>query len=373
MRRPRRSVLRLLSLAALFWPVCHATQGFAQDDEARFEFGGDLYAAGEAPVLRGEAAGSLFAAGERVRSEVELDGSAHLAGRAVGVAAPVGGNVYAAGWSVEIEAPVAGDVSAAAYMVEVDAEVAGTLRAAASEVEIRAPVGAALLAAERVRLDAEIRGDARIMAEEVDWGPDARIGGRLTLAEDAAAPPPSVIPPERVERFAGEPWERAGPGPVAVVIGAVLGVLGTIGAVVLVQALFLGAVPGWTEALAFDLAERPFRSLGAGFLAASALAGSIPVLAITLVGAPLIVVSILAIPLAGLAGVALGAWGIGAALWRLANRPAPEGFWLRLLIGVIGLLALGLLSLIPIAGWVILVAVTLAGLGAACARIIGRA
>ncbi len=373
MRRPRRGVLRLLALAVLLWPIWPVTQGFAQDDQDRFEFGGDLYAAGEAPILRGEAAGSLFAAGERVRSEIELDGTAHLAGRAVGVAAPVGGNVYAAGWSVEIEAPVAGDVSAAAYMVEIDAEVAGTLRAGASEVEIRAPVGAALLAAERVRLDAEIIGDARIMAEEVDWGPGARIGGVLRLAEDAAAPPPSVIPPERVERVAREPWEHAGPGPVAIVIGAVLGVLGTLGAVVLAQALFLGAAPGWTEALAFDLAERPFRSLGVGFLTLSALAGSIPVLGITLVGAPLIVVSILAIPIAGLAGVALGAWGVGAALWRLANRPAPGGFWLRLLIGVIGLVALGLLSLIPIAGWVILVAVTLAGLGAAGGRLAGKA
>ncbi|MFO7855786.1 MAG: hypothetical protein R6V44_11305, partial [Paracoccaceae bacterium] len=216
-------------------------------------------------------------------------------------------------------------------------------------------------------------GDARIMAEDVDWGPDARIGGVLTLAEDATAPPSSVIPPDRVERTAREPWERAGPGPVAIVIGAVLGVLGTAGAVVLAQALFLGAAPGWTEALAFDLAERPFRSLGVGFLALSALAGSIPVLGITLVGAPLIVVSILAIPLSALAGVALGAWGLGAAIWRVANRPAPEGFWLRLLIGVIGLFALGLVSLIPIAGWVILVVVTLAGLGAACTRITGRA
>src|SRR6056297_2449638 len=224
MRRPRRGVLRLLALAVLLWPIWPVTQGFAQDAQDRFEFGGDLYAAGEAPILRGEAAGSLFAAGERVRSEIELDGTAHLAGRAVGVAAPVGGNVYAAGWSVEIEAPVAGDVSAAAYMVEIDAEV-----------EIRAPVGAALLAAERVRLDAEIIGDARIMAEEVDWGPGARIGGVLRLAEDAAAPPPSVIPPERVERVAREPWEHAGPGPVAIVIGAVLGVLGTLGAVVLAR------------------------------------------------------------------------------------------------------------------------------------------
>lgn len=364
-----RRVAPILAATLILSPF----QAFAEEPEGgRLAFAGDLYVAGEAPEGLGAAEGSVFAAGERLTLEGPTARVAHLAGRWVSVAAPVGGNLYAAGYEIEVGAPVAGDATLAAHEVEVSAPIGGVLRAVATEVRVGAPTGALLILAERVTLDGEVAGDAHIRAEEIVLGPDARILGTLSVPEDVTfLPADREVPAARLEKLAEAEWE--GPGPVAAVVGAVLGLLGTAGVVLAVQALFVGAAPRWSEALAFDVAERPFRSLGVGFVALSALVGAAPVLAMTLVGAPLIVAVVLALPLAGLAGVALGAWALGVGLWRVLDRPAPEGFWRRLGIAALGLAVLGVLSLVPILGWVLLVAVTLAGIGAAGTRLAGKA
>ena len=359
-----RLSLALLACGLMSLPV----QTLAQAEADRLDFAGDLYVAGEAPEIPDSRRRALFAAGERVDAVGETTGAAHLAGRRVTLSGPVGGNLYAAGYEVQVRAPVGGDASLAGYAVTVSAPVEGVLRVGASEIEVTAPAGALLLAGERIVLDAEVAGDARLYAEEVEFRPGASVAGTITVldrSELTGAPPA-----DRVERVATGEWD--GPGFVAVALGALFGLLSTLALVLAVQALFLGAAPAWSEALAFDLAERPFRALGVGLLTASALVGSIPVLGATVVGAPLIVLALIAAPLAALCGWALGGWGLGAGIWRLANRPAPGGFWARLLIGLIGLAALALLGLIPIAGWVIFMAVTLAGLGAAAGRLARR-
>jgi len=257
--------------------------------------------------------------------------------------------------------------------VTVAAPVGGTVRALGQRVEIDAPAGALLVAAETVRLNAEISGDAWIMVERLELGPEARIGGTLTLGAETA-PPLDGVAAGGVERVAYEVAEMRAPGVMAVIFGVLWGVVAGALVVLAAQAVALGAAPGWTEGLAFDVMERPFRSFGAGFLAVAALIGAIPLAAATLIGLPVAALALAFVPVALLFGYALGVWTLGAAVWRAVDRPAPESFGRRMLVGLAGLVAAALLSLIPFFGWMTTVVLTLIGAGAASARLLrGRA
>lgn len=359
-----RPLLLLLPLLALL-----AVPGHAEDNSLqRLEFSGDTYVRGAAPPLPPGATGALFAAGETLRSQTETTGSAHLIGRRITVAAPVGGSLYAAGYEIDLNAEIRGDATLAARSIHVSAPIDGALRAAAADLTVTAPVGALLVTARRVRIDSVVAGDARITARSVEFGPNSRIDGQLILSERSAAPVSErVAPADRVARTI-DVERPAMPGALAWVAGVLASLVFGAGAVLAMQAALLGGAPVWAEDLAFDMAERPFRSLGAGFLTLAAAAGSIPLLAVTIIGIPLIFVMVFLLPLLLLAGYALGAWALGAAIWRAADKPAPLGFGRRMLIAVIGLAAAALLALVPVLGWMVGVALTLAGVGAASTR-----
>lgn len=365
---------RLAPLFACLALLAGAQPGQAEEDSARMELGGDLYVAGEAPGLGGGPVEDLFAAGQSLRPDLEVTGSAHLAGRRVSVRGPVGGNLYAAGQDVRVEAPVGGDATLAGYDVVVAAPVAGDLRAGASSIVVDSDVGGALLAAgERVEINAVVAGDARIRAEDLRFGPGARIEGELVLIapEDVASPPASVVPPERLERRAAQGWGPEG-WSLWSVFGAVASALFGVTLLILaIQAALVAVAPRWSEEMAFDAADSPFRCLGAGFAALAALIGAVPLVAVTVIGAPLAPLILLAAVAAALGGYALGAWALGMTIWRWLDRAPPFGFWKRFGIAALGLALAAGLGMIPVLGWMLGVALTLAGLGAAAIDALG--
>ncbi|MEO1687977.1 MAG: hypothetical protein AAFU61_08740, partial [Pseudomonadota bacterium] len=200
--------------------------------------------------------------------------------------------------------------------------------------------------------------------------PRARIGGDLMLTTREA--------PDLAGRVAGvatlEVEEEGAPDRPSswrVALGVTGGLLfGTL-AVLAAQATAFAAAPRFSDEAAFDMAERPFRMAGLGLLTLAALVGAVPVLAATVVGLPVAALALAAVPLALLTGYALGAWGLGAAIWRAMDRPAPGGLGARLLIGLIGLATLSLLGLIPFLGWLLATAATFAGLGVILSRSLG--
>ncbi|MEM1313187.1 MAG: hypothetical protein AAGI51_01430 [Pseudomonadota bacterium] len=371
MTRPSPLPRLIARLAAVATALALALPAAAEDQDpaAAFEFSGDRFVSGSSPDIGAEPARSVFAAGETVRSPAPASGSVHLAGRRVEQSAPVAGSVYAAGQTVRLSGETGGDASLAGQEVHATAPVSGALRAAARRIEVDAPVGALLAFGRTVRLNAEVAGDAYILAERLELGPEARILGTLSLGVEEA-PDLDGVALGPVERIAVENFDD-GPGVVALVLGLIWSVV--VGALLILaaQAAFFGLAPRWSDELAFDVMERPFRSLGLGFLALAALVGAIPIAAATLIGLPLAAFALALTPLALLAGYALGAWALGASLWRAVDRPAPEGFGARLLIGLAGLAAAALLALIPFFGWMVSVALTLVGVGAGAARLFG--
>lgn len=367
-----------LVLAVLL--LCLPALAAAAEKEARFDIDSDSYMAGGSVTFSGpEGTDDLYMAGEDTTVAAALGGSAHVAGRRVHVTAPVGDALYAVGFDVEVSGAVGADASVAGYSVDVSGPVAGDLRAAGSEVTLDGDVaGYALLTGERVSLGGSIGGDAVIAARKLAFGPDATVAGALTVyAENPGAVevPARVAPPERVtvkalETFDRGAWRMRGPVPstAQIVGGFLMGVLVTGLFAAVVSAVAPEAFAAWRA----TAAARPGRALVSGFLVASMLSGSVIVLVFTLVGVLLVPFVFFLTWLVLFCGYALGAYVIGAWVWRTAGRAMPEGFWGRFGVATLGAFLTALAWLVPVLGWFFVMGLTLVGVGALAAHVLPR-
>ena len=359
--------MRVLMIALL--ALCAALPARAETP-AGFSLGGDVYVAGGQVTHAADGAASIFMAGETVRQSAGIAGSAHLAARRVIVAGPVDGSVYAAGMDVALRDVVAGDATLAAYTATIEAAVGGALRVAASRVDVTAPIGAsALIRADRLRLDAPIEGDAAIATDRIEFGDAARVAGTLRLYSndhDAIELPESVIAADRVERLPRAEWDGIDrPELVRLSWWHLLGgFLGGVVVVALLAALVAAVAPKTLAGMRRRVLARPFATLGYGFLTLSALIGAAVMLALTLVGLFVSPAAIALAALTGFAGYVVGAYSFGAGLLIAVGRGEPTSLGQRAAAAFAGALVAGLIALIPILGWLFVLALSLAGAGA---------
>ncbi|WP_421905513.1 hypothetical protein [Mameliella sp.] len=353
-----------------------AVPALAQDEVATL--GNDIYKAGQSVRMDEDGRDDAFLAGERVRLAAPVTGNAHMAGRWVDIGAELGGSLYAAGQRVRIEGAVAGDAAVAGYTIAVDAPVAGDLRAFGSEVSVMAPIGESMiLNGEIVELDAPVAGDAVISTRELTFGPGARIDGTLTLYEEEVGTlvvPEEVVPAERItrielryKRVSGafqhpDGGDKRSFGEVAadyLTWGVVIGLIAAVAALIAPKAM---------GGFADDLAARPFRNVLSGFLGLSVLLGGGVVVALTMIGALLTPFFWLAALALGLAGLVVGAFGLGAKV--LSFAPALSKSWIsRVLAGVVGAMLTAMIGLVPFLGWIALMAIVAAGAGTVSKRL----
>jgi hypothetical protein len=341
----------------------------AQDDT--FRFGGDAFATGGTVTLDESGLEDVFGAGERVELAAPVGGSAHLAGRRVVAGGDIGGSLYAMGADLTVSAPVAGNALLFGYDVAIGAAIGGNLRAAGRTVRLAAPVaGSALLAGDTVSIDAVIGGDAAIDAEVVDFGPGARIDGTLTLyGRDTAAVdvPASVAPADRIERRASDERPEAPSGMMEDPSGWLALAAGFVGGVLVLAVLvFLAALiaPVGMERLGARIADRPLRTLWIGFLTLAALIGATVLAILTVVGILAAPAIMLAIVLGCFVGWLVGVYLLGRGIWVWTGQLSPDTVGERALVALIGAVVVSLIALVPFLGWLLLMLLTVAGLGA---------
>ncbi|MFP4273976.1 MAG: hypothetical protein ACLFRU_03040 [Paracoccaceae bacterium] len=361
----------MASLATILAVLCAAA---VQADEHRavFDIAEDRFLAGGEITHEGASADDLFMAGETVRVASPAEGDALLAGRRITVAAPVAGDLYAAGAAIRLEEPIGGDATLMGYEIETG-EIAGDLRATGSRVTITGPVaGYAILAGERLRIEGRIAGPVHLGARRVSFGEDARIDGPLVLYEDEPGEievPASVLDPARIERREIERWEmdteEFRPNPGGILAAFLGGVLVLTAIAVLVAAL----VPEALAEMRRRILDRPFATLWLGFLAQSVLVGAGLLLALTLVGVLLTPAAFLVAALTGVAGYVVGVYAFGVGLVQAVGRPEPASIGPKALAAGVGALVAGLIGLIPLLGWLFMLALAFAGIGALAERL----
>jgi cytoskeletal protein CcmA (bactofilin family) len=364
-------------LRALILTCClMAAPAFAED--AVLTIAQDRYQAGASVRFDGPAVTDLFMAGNRVVVAAPVAGSAHLAGRRVTVEATVAGDLFAAGYSVVVDTAVTGDASITGYEVTVGS-VGGNLRAAGAEVTLANVGGYALVSSANVILNGAVSGDMVLVADRIEFGPDAKVAGALTIyAQDPSkvVVPESVVPAARVkiearDSYDSGEWRDRMPIRMPfwrIVQGFLSGVVisGLIAALVI--AIAPKAVQSWRElALA-----HPGRAIWSGFLVTSALAGSGFVLMLTIIGVILLPVMLIVTCVAIFAGYALGSYVLGAGLWLGVGRPMPEGLLGKFGLACLGAFIAGLAWLVPVAGWFFVLALTLMGIGTLAAFVLPR-
>lgn len=346
-----------------------------------YRFGDDAYVAGDNVVLSGEAVDDAFVAGNTVVISAPVQGSAHAGGRSVSISAPVGQNVYAAGMNVNVAGDVGADAQLAGDTVLVAAPVSGDLRVAAQRVEITAAIGdSALISAENILLTEVISGDASFATDNVTFGENAKITGTLYLYSDdadAIEVPDHVVPVDRIERHSAAAFDGAADPNGGATAAPASGpgwfskLLNTIGSI-LVLAVLASVVayfaPGFLMALRERTIESPFRALWIGALSVSALTGTVFVLGATGYGILLAPFSLLAAGLLAVAGYVIGSYILGVWAVKLAGQPSPVTFMERAVAALAGAAAITILAMLPVIGWPLVLAVSLAGAGALVIR-----
>lgn len=360
--------------------------------------GTDTFVAGPLLPLDTDAPGDLFVVGNGVTLRALTRGNAHVAGFNLDIEAPVAADLYAAGANVELSAPVGRNATMAGWSVRLTetGAVTGNARLAGGTLVVEAPIGGALtVAGSEVTINAAVKGDVWAMAESLVFGPQARIDGRLVYSTVTPITiPASVISQDRVTfepsampdamRGARHGWEEgrwpSWPAALSFVSGGLIGVAFLL----LVGGLFLGLAPRLVETTQALASAHPARSLLLGTGGLSLLFGLVPVLAITLIGIPLVPVALLVAVTGWLLGYLLGVYAVmrrlvgnlGGRSQRPTGAPAPAHseppLLSRILILAAGLLLAALLNFVPVLGWMANIALVLLGLGAIAERLLNR-
>lgn len=362
--RPARRVALLCVLFLTALPSAAWAAGVRTGE--RVEVAGptddDVYAVGAQIRIPGAVVGDVFALGSRVAFSGSTAGSLNVAARVIEAGGQVGGSARLAGQDVAVSGNVAGDLLAAGQTVAVGPRgvVGRDLVLAARTVRMEGRVNGRITGrAETLTISGIVSG-VEVSAGRVVLEEGARVDGDLvyTSATRAQVAEGAVVTGRLVQR---RPPESSGGSPALGALTSVVGAL-VLGLAVLwllppllpaaAQALRQspGAVAGGAVA---GLVLIPFAVVG---LLAGALFTGVGLWLAALVAAGYGMLLILAKVIAGFA--------LGTAVLRRADVDPRTDFPVALLCLVVGVVIIGMLSVVPYLGAVILGLTAFAGFGA---------
>jgi hypothetical protein len=363
---------RLLPALAAALVAVAVHPALADDETAELGFASDRYIAGSDIEIGEATEGDLFAASEDLALEEPVQGATHLAARRLTIDARTG-TLYAFAYEIDLDADVTGAASLFAAEIDMDAGIGGNLRLFAREAEVRGAVaGSALIAAQELEIDATIAGDLLLAVESVEFGDDAVVTGDVIVyVEEGEEPvdiPARVADPDRVEvRSVDAPEDR--PGGFADMRqtarrAAITGFFVSVLTVAALAAAALAIAPAHVAAWREQALSAPGQSFVAGFLLISTIAGAGVVLALTIIGIPLLFAALILAGLTGYAGYVMGSYMLGVGLWQRLGNEIPTDILPKAGLALLGAFVVGVVALIPFLGWLVVLALALTGAGA---------
>jgi cytoskeletal protein CcmA (bactofilin family) len=327
----------------------------------------DLYAFGQTVTIYGTVNGDVIAAGgQSVNVAGTVTGDLMAAGTNVVVTGPVGGSARLAGQTVEASAPIGQDLLAGAATLNVGPRgaIGRDVLVGGSAITITGPVARSIRAgAEHLTLGGPVGGDVMIQAGTLRLVSGAGIQGSLSyVSGQEAIVDPGATVRGTTRRLEGEAVPAA-PSPAAQFLERALDwfrmLVGLAAFGLAMVLLFPRFMHRSTEALV----RAPWGSLGLGF----ALVVGVPVAAVLLFVAGLLIggwwLGLLTLALYFLmlpVGCAIAGLFVGRLIMQRAGRPGIASGWSLLA----GLALLGVVSLVPVAGGIAILAALMVGLGA---------
>lgn len=356
MSRPRHVLaLALLATAGLFaFPAfaAPATPLLITTNSSR----GNTYIAGPSVVLTAPVSGDLSAVGGSIVSAAPVDGDVLLFGGTVNVRAPVEGDFRAAGGTIDIETPVSGDLVAFGISVHDNGRAAGNIIIGAANASItRGAAGPVTIYGNTVRLAGDFADDVTIISSgSITLAASTTIHGRLSYE----SPEPAAIP-SSAKLLGGVSYKNASYLPsantsraLAFVSIAVFLLVRVLGALILA-----GLLAGLFPKLAEEVADRAHTGRVRSILLTTLLGFSalvvtpvlFVILALTFVGAGLALLLFVLYALLIVLSVVYAGILVGSIFVRRFEK-RTNVLWRD---GVLGMLALSLITLLPIFGPVI--------------------
>lgn len=370
----------LAAASAVGW--AQAPSPAAVDAAATVPSSRNVYAGGGQVRPAAAVEGDFTAAGGKVVVDQPVQGDASLAGGSVDVRASVGDDLRAVGGDVTIESTVGGELFATGGNITLTpaAAVARGATLYGGNVTIDGRVDGGLVAtAQKVTINAEVRGDVRVVAEQVELGPNARIAGRLDYvspAELKKAEGATVTGPVRREpdtgvsdgRPGGTHWQwQRSVRPPAWAPG-----LMSYLALLLVAAVFLLPAPSFGTGASGRIAARPGTAFAAGLAAVFLLPMVAVTLVLTILGIPLALALLAVYPVLLLLGFLVGVLFVARTLPPLLRVGAPQGIPAAIGYYALTLLVVLLASRIPVLGGLLAGALAVAGVGGVVLEVHGR-
>ncbi len=305
---------------------------------------GDVTAFTESLTVTGSVTGDMYVMAHKITIDGRVGDSARFFGGGVKVNGTIEGDLIVFGRDVTLapKAKVTGDVSVFAGHVVIDGTVDGSLKATGGSVAV----------------GGTIAKDARIKSDEVEIGPNARIGGDLSYTSRnrldlegkgiVAGDIDYMEKKEKVERGIRSTVGKCVKWIWFTAAGLVVGLVAL--------AIFRRLAPAILGALSGDT----LRSAGFGFMAVIVVPVVAVISCILIVTIPLAVLVLLLYCVAlYLAKVPVGVW-LGQRILKALGRTDPSPYWSL----TTGLLALYIVFPIPILGKLAWVACLFTGLGA---------
>lgn len=321
----------------------------------------NLYAAGANLTVVSKILGDLYAVGGTLSVSSPVEADLALVGGNLIVSGPVGGDARLGGGNIQVMSPIAGDLLAGGGNITLSdkASVGGDFVAGGGNIIINSPVkGVVRLAGGNAVIASKIAGNVYAqVSKQLVFEPGAEVAGKVFYTGPGE---PVVKPGAKVGEIQIKPLPKSnfGRGWKSLLATAVLFKLLAWFLAGLLLVKFMPRRVGRVTSTAY---HNPWQSLGRGFLALLA----IPVAALLglaiLVGyyasAILLAWYVFALLLSGLFAAVFA----GALIVKLlTKRPEISSDWQSLLIGVVAIL---LLSFIPVVGWLAILVLWLMAFG----------
>ncbi|MCE9643995.1 polymer-forming cytoskeletal protein [Candidatus Parcubacteria bacterium] len=182
------------ALSLIFLPLAVEAASFHSGDSyilgKEEGIGGDLYVAGNSISIEGAVTGDVTGAGNDIYFTGSASQDLQAAGDALTLVGNVGDDVRAAGRAITVGGSVKGDVLLAGAKVTMlpSVLVGGDAAIAASQVLLSGTIqGGLRVHAQEVTIDGTVNGPVYISAEKVTFGPHAVLSGAVTYRSSKAA------------------------------------------------------------------------------------------------------------------------------------------------------------------------------------------
>lgn len=328
---------------------------------------GNAYFAGVSVVSTAPVAGDLSAIGGSIVAAAPVQGDELLLAGSISTRAPVSGDVRAAGGSIVIEGSVAGDLVAFGFSVHSSGRIRGsTFVVAADTVLSGGAAGPVTIYGNNISLAGDFEGDVKVVAVgRLSLAADTTIRGKLSYeAPEAATIPASATILGGIAYTNASYLPDAGTSRILALVSIGFFLFARILGALILAGLLAGLFPRLAEAITERIStERPrsiLLTMLLGFAILVAAPALILLLALTFVGIGLALLLLIMYALLALlallyAGILLGS----LAARRFMKREAV--LWHD---GMLGMLALSLVTLIPVIGFFIVLLLTIFTTGA---------